>query len=118
MHGAVQPLREVAQNANAAINQIGAASQRLETVQTGSRDLAYAMEASAQRFENLDRDLARVVDSLQNGLQGFAREVSRLVSTTNEDMAKAVTQLQSAIVELSESLEDRRGRPPVRGAAQ
>jgi methyl-accepting chemotaxis protein len=111
MGGAVQPLREISQTIAATVGQVGAASQRLEAVHAGSQNLAQAMTGAAQRFEGVDRELAQVLQRLQDGLQGFAQQVSKLVSETNRDMAKAATQLQSSITQLEEALEDHRPRP-------
>ena len=108
----VQPLREVGQSVTAAVEQINGAAQRLQGAETSAQTLAQGLTAAAQRFEGLDRELARVVERLQNGLENFTRQVSVFVSGTDQNMAKAATQLHGAIKQLEDALEDYGPRQP------
>ena len=110
--GSVQPLREAGQSVTAAVEQINGAAQRLQTTEASAQTLAQALTGAMQRFEGIDRELGRVVDRLQTGLQGFAAEVSRFVKGTDENMAKAVTHLDSAIRQLEDALDDHSPKQP------
>ena len=59
----VQPLREVGQSVTAAIEQINGAAQRLQGAETGAQTLAQGLTTAAQRFDGLDRELGKVVDT-------------------------------------------------------
>jgi ABC-type transporter Mla subunit MlaD len=107
----VQPLREVGQSVTAAIEQINGAAQRLQGAEAGAQTLAQALTTAAQRFDGLDRELGKVVDRLTEGLQNFTQQISKFVSGTDQNMAKAATQLHGAIAELTDVLDDHR-RPP------
>ena len=107
----MQPLREVGQSVTAAIEQINGAAQRLQGAEAGAQTLAQALTTAAQRFDGLDRELGKVVDRLTEGLQNFTQQISKFVSGTDQNMAKAATQLHGAIAELTDVLDDHR-RPP------
>lgn len=106
----VQPLREVSLAVTGAIEQVNGAAQRLQSTEAGMKLLADGLTSAAQRFDGLDRELARVIERLQNGLQNFARQVGDFVSGTDQNMAKAATQLHAAIKQLEDTLDDY--RPP------
>lgn len=108
----VQPLRDVGQSITAAVEQINGAAQRLQGAEAGAQTLAQGLTSAAQRFDGLDRELGRVVDRLQTGLQNFTRQVSEFVTGTDQNMAKAATQLHGAIKQLEDTLEDFRPRQP------
>ena len=59
-----------------------------------------------QRFEGVDQELARTLQALQSGLQGFAREVATVVSQTDDNLAKAATQLGSLVNSLQATLDE------------
>jgi uncharacterized phage infection (PIP) family protein YhgE len=96
----------VGQSVIAALEQINGAAQRLHGAEAGVQTSAQGLTTAAQRFDGLDRELARVVERLQTGLQSFTRQVSEFVSGTDQNMAKAATQLHGAIKQLEDALED------------
>ncbi len=102
----VQPLREVAQTVTTAVQQIGGAAERLQAAEHGAEATALALTAAAQKFDGLDRELGKVLEQLSRGLQGFTKEVEKVVVGTDQNLAKAATQLGSAIRQLEEALED------------
>jgi hypothetical protein len=112
--GSVQPLRDVGQSVTAAVEQINGTALRLQGAEASAQTLAQGLTAAAQRFDGLDHELARIVERLQTGLENFTRQVSEFVSGTDQNMAKAATQLHGAIKQLEDALEDYR---PARSAA-
>ena len=88
----------------AAVEQINGAAQRLQGAESSAQTLAQGLTAAAQRFDGLDRELARIVERLQTGLQNFARQVSEFVTVTDQNIAKAATQLHGAIKQLEDAL--------------
>jgi hypothetical protein len=104
----VQPLLDVSRATTEAIAQINGAAQRLQGSEAVMQQLAEAVTEAAKRFDGVDRELARVVEQLQNGLQGFTRQVSLFVANTDKNLAQAATHLQAAITQLEDALDDHR----------
>ncbi|MBR1296620.1 anti-phage ZorAB system protein ZorA [Bradyrhizobium sp. AUGA SZCCT0042] len=103
---AVEPLNQVAQIIGRSLDQIAGVAQRLDATHAAAARLIDALSAASQRFEGLDQDLSRTLVALQNGLQGFTREVQAFVTGTDENLAKAATQLGSLVKGLQDTLED------------
>ena len=80
--------------------------QRLEAAQVKAGQLADGVRGAAERFSGVDRELAAVLSELQNGLKGFAQEVSRCVKETDGQLARAVSQLQGLLSDLQSTIED------------
>jgi len=78
--------------------------------------LAEGVTEAAKRFDGVDRELARVVEQLQNGLQGFTRQIGLFVTNTDKNLAQAASHLQAAITQLEDALDDHRA--PTSVAAQ
>ncbi len=82
------------------------------------QELSQGLASAAQRFDGVDRELARIMERLQNGLQEFAKRVSEFVAGTDQNMAKAATQLHAAIKQLEDTLEDYQPPRPVQARAR
>lgn len=102
----VQPLQEVSQTVAGAINQIEGAAESLQRTVAEIRDLTQAMIAASGRFEGVDRSLADVLNKLQIGLEAFQRETSTYVSQTDNNLAKAASQLHSVLLDITEIFDD------------
>ena len=109
----VKPLREVGQSVAAAVEQINGAAQRLQAAEAGAQTLALGLTSAAQRFDGLDRELARIVDKLTERLQEFTRQASDFVVGTDKNMANAANQLGKVLVELVDALEDHQPKQPI-----
>jgi ABC-type transporter Mla subunit MlaD len=96
----------VAEGLRTAMKQIGETAQRLSDAQAAAARLAEGLNLATGRFENLDRDLARTIEELQNGLRGFTQQVREFVVQTDQNLARAATQLGNLTKSLEETLED------------
>jgi methyl-accepting chemotaxis protein len=103
---ATQPFRSIAQDMARAAEQIGIAAQRAEAANTGALRLIENLDATTKRFESIDRALAGTLAGLQAGLNGFTDQVSRFVAGTDQNLAKAATQLGNLVKSLDDTLED------------
>ncbi|WP_262271845.1 hypothetical protein [Microvirga yunnanensis] len=103
---AVEPMTQAAQTAGRALEQVAGAAQRLEATAAGVGRLVESLSVAAQRFEGVDKELARTLKELQDGLQGFTRQVSGFVSQTDQNLAKAATQLGSLVKGLQDTIEE------------
>ena len=102
---AAQPLAETAQQARLLIEQVSGVMQRVDTVHANAAKLTTAIEEAARRFEGVDRNLAAVLTQMQTGLSGFTRQIATFVKETDNNLAKAATQLGAAIKGLEEVLD-------------
>jgi len=102
---AAQPLAETAQQARLLIEQVSGVMQRVDTVHANAAKLTTAIEEAARRFEGVDRNLAGVLTQMQTGLSGFTRQIATFVKETDNNLAKAATQLGAAIKGLEEALD-------------
>lgn len=103
---AIDPLNQVAQNIGRATEQVAGVAQRLEVTHAAAGRLIESLGAASQRFEGVDRELAKTLAGLQSGLQGFTQEIGRFVGETDQNLAKAATQLGNLVKGLQDSLED------------
>ena len=102
---AAQPLAETAQQARLLIEQVAGVMQRVEAVHANATKLTASIEEAARRFEGVDRNLAGVLTQMQTGLGGFTRQIATFVKETDNNLAKAATQLGAAIKGLEEALD-------------
>lgn len=100
---AAQRIAPLAETITGAMKQLGDAERRLGT-------LSQNLENVLLHFGELDTSLGKVFKDLREGLSGFASQITTFVTQTNNDMAKAVTTLNGAVIELRETYEDT--RPP------
>jgi len=103
---AVDPLNQVAQIIGRSVDQIAGVAQRLDTTHAAAGRLIESLAAASQRFEGVDQELSKTLVALQNGLQGFTREVQDFVTGTDENLARAATQLGNLVKGLQDTLED------------
>ncbi len=103
---AIQPLRAVAQDMTRVVEQISGAAQRAELANAGATRLIDTLDAAAKRFESVDRALATTISGLQAGLLGFTQQISTFVAGTDQNLAKAATQLGNLVKSLDDTLED------------
>lgn len=78
---------------------------RSTTVLDAAQKLTASLDGAAQRFEGVDRELAKTLGTIQAGLQGFTLETAGFVSQTDQNLAKAATQLGSLVQNLKATLE-------------
>ena len=105
---AAEPLNQVAQIIGRSVDQIAGIAQRLDTNlhDAAAGRLIEGLAAASQRFEGVDQELSKTLVALQNGLQGFTREVQEFVTGTDENLAKAATQLGNLVKGLQDTLDD------------
>jgi methyl-accepting chemotaxis protein len=103
---AVEPLNQVAQIIGRSVEQIAGIAQRLDTTHAAAGRLIESLAAASQRFEGIDQELSKTLVALQNGLQGFTREVQGFVVGTDENLARAATQLGNLVKSLQDTLEE------------
>jgi hypothetical protein len=103
---AVEPLNQVAQIIGRSVEQIAGVAQRLDATHTAAGRLIETLSAASQRFEGVDQELSKTLVALQNGLQGFTREVQEFVTGTDENLARAATQLGNLVKSLQDTLEE------------
>lgn len=103
---AIAPLSQTTQAVGRAVEQVAGAAQRLEAAASAAGQLAARMGEAAQRFEGVDRELAKTLAGLQAGLQGFTKQVGDFVVGTDQNLAKAATQLGAMVKNLEVALED------------
>lgn len=103
---AIEPLGQIAQLIGRSVDQIAGVAQRLDLTQTTAARLIESLAAAAQRFEGVDQELSKTLTALQNGLQGFTREIQAFVTGTDQNLAKAATQLGNLVKGLQDTLED------------
>ncbi len=103
---AVEPLNQVAQIIGRSVDQITGVAQRLDATHAAAGRLIESLAAASQRFEGVDQELSKTLVALQNGLQGFTREVQDFVTGTDENLAKAATQLGNLVKGLQDTLDD------------
>lgn len=103
---AVEPLNQVAQIIGRSVDQIAGVAQRLDATHAAAGRLIETLSAASQRFEGVDVELSKTLVALQTGLQGFTREVQEFVTGTDQNLAKAATQLGNLVKSLQETLEE------------
>ena len=103
---AVEPLNQVAQIIGRSVDQIAGVAQRLDATHAAAARLIETLSAASQRFEGVDVELSKTLVALQNGLQGFTREVQEFVTGTDENLARAATQLGNLVKGLQDTLDD------------
>ena len=103
---AVEPLNQVAQIIGRSVDQIAGVAQRLDATHAAAGRLIESLAAASQRFEGVDEELSKTLVALQSGLQGFTREVQEFVTGTDENLAKAATQLGNLVKGLQDTLDE------------
>ncbi|MGY0794216.1 hypothetical protein ACW7BJ_33130 [Azospirillum argentinense] len=103
---AMEPLAKASLEVSRAVEQVAGTATRFTTVLDAAQKLTTSLDGAAQRFEGVDRELAKTLAALQTGLQGFTREITDFVSQTDQNLAKAATQLGSLVQNLEATLED------------
>jgi hypothetical protein len=106
IRAATTPLTEVAQRAAGLVDQVAMVVQRLEAMQTGATRLTDSLDKASQRFEGVDKNLAVVLTQLQAGITRFAADVTKFVSETDSNLAKATVQVGNMIKSLDQSIQD------------
>lgn len=96
----------LASSLNAATEQIGRATQRFEATQDSAAKLSLNVAAAAQRFEGVDRSLATTLSGLGSALDGFRRRIQEFVTNTDQNLAKAATNVAAMIRQLEATLEE------------
>jgi hypothetical protein len=102
----VEPLMQIGNVITRSIEQIAGATYRLETTGAAATKLMEGMTIASNRFEGVDRELSKVFQELQKGLQAFTQQVTEFVKQTDGNLAKAATQLGSLVKSLQASVED------------
>ncbi len=105
---AAEPLSQVAQAIGRSIDGLNVAAQRLENACGVAADLSRKLESASQQFSGVDKSLAGAVSELQTGLTGFTRQVSSFVKDTDQNLARAATQLGNLVKGLQDTIEDLR----------
>lgn len=103
---ALEPLNQVAQVIGRSLDQISGVAQRIDATHASAGRLIESLTAAAQRFEGVDQDLSKTLLALQGGLQAFTRDIQDFVTSTDNNLAKAATQLGNLVKSLQDTLED------------
>ena len=103
---AVEPLNQVARIIGRSVDQIAGVAQRLDATHAAAGRLIESLAAASQRFEGVDEELSKTLVALQSGLQGFTREIHAFVTGTDENLAKAATQLGNLVKGLQDTLDE------------
>ena len=103
---ALAPLAQSTEATARAVEQVASAAARLEAAGRAADQFSSSLNDAAQRFEGVDQELARTLGGLQVGLQSFTRQVSEFVVGTDNNLAKAATQLANLVKSLEDTLED------------
>jgi hypothetical protein len=103
---ATMRLVPVGSSLGAAAEQIGRAAQRFDAAQAGAAKLSQEVAAAAQRFEGVDRSLAATLSGLGSALDGFRRRIQEFVTNTDQNLAKAATNIAAMIRQLEAALEE------------
>lgn len=99
-HAAVQQLGGVSSHLGETTQKVTELAVTLDNTQQRIRQLLGTLDTTGARFEGLDQQLARTLDRLQEGLRGFTEQVSRFVSETDTNLAKAANATHSVAQEL------------------
>jgi uncharacterized protein YoxC len=103
---AMEPLSQAALSVGRALAQVADTAKHIESSQISAERLIESLNTAAQRFEGVDRELAKTLIELQTGLQGFTRHVGTFVNQTDQNLAKAATQLGNLVKGLQDTLDD------------
>jgi hypothetical protein len=95
----------VGSSLGAAAEQLGRAAPRFDAAQAGAAKLCQEIATAAQRFEGVDRILATTLSGLGSALDGFRRQIQEFVTNTDQNLAKAATNITRMIRELEATLE-------------
>jgi methyl-accepting chemotaxis protein len=106
MRDAVTPLTGITRRAGDLVELIGVIAQRMDTAQSGASHLIESLDKATLRFEGVDKDLANVLHQLQDGVSRFAADVTRFVTQTDSNLAKASTQVANMVKSLDQSIQD------------
>ena len=96
----------LASSLGTAAEQIGRASQSFDAAQAGAVKLSQDIAAAAQRFEGVDHSLAATLSGLGSALDGFRRRIQEFVTNTDQNLAKAATNVATMIRQLEAALEE------------
>lgn len=103
---AVEPLNQMAGTIGRAIEQVLGTAQRLEAAGAAAIKLTGSLDEASKRFDGVDRELASTLTGLQDGLKGFTKQIAEFVGQTDQNLARAATQLGAAVKGLESALED------------
>ena len=114
MRGAVAPLTEVTRRAGDLVEQVAVIAQRLDTAQSGAIRLTDSLDKATLRFEGVDKEMANVLHQLQDGITRFAADVTRFVTQTDSNLAKASAQVGNMVKSLDQSIQDLSDAAPMK----
>ncbi|HYE43217.1 MAG TPA: hypothetical protein VEA15_07465, partial [Caulobacteraceae bacterium] len=106
VRSAVEPMQAAARDVGRAIEQVTGAVARFDAAAASASRLTDSLNGAVARFEGVDRELAKTLMGLQTGLQAFTRDITAFVNQTDQNLAKAATQLGSLVKSLEATLED------------
>jgi hypothetical protein len=96
----------LASSLDTAAEQIGRAAQRFDAAQAGAAQLSQEVAAAAQRFEGVDRSLATTLSALGSALDGFRQRIQEFVTNTDQNLAKAATNIAAMVRQLEAALDE------------
>lgn len=102
----MEPLARASLDVSRAIEQVSGTTTRFDSVLDAAQKLTVSLNGAAQRFEGVDRELSNTLSALQTGLKGFTEQIGKFVGQTDQNLAKAATQLGSLVKNLEATLED------------
>jgi len=106
VRASVEDLTKTAQAIGRTNDQISGVATRFEATNKQVSQLTQELITASKRFEGIDADLAKTLHGLQQGLTGFTRQIGEFVGKTDQNLAKAATQLGSLVQSLESTLED------------
>ena len=78
----------------------------VNNIEQYQKSVAEAWNRYQNRFEGIDRSLARVFQQIDDGLSGYCDQVKQFANELDKTTAESVQQLASATAELSGTIED------------
>lgn len=102
---AVAPLTTIAAYMTEASRQMSDTAARLADAHSASTRLVESIDRASGRFEGVDRELAKTLEGLQEGLRGFTVSIDAFVGRTDANLARAAAQLLTVAEQLTTSVD-------------
>ena len=112
-----QSANQIAQTTNSFKSSLNEAVEALQKSQAGSSELAVSLKENGEklismwdayenRFQRIDEELGRAVETLSNATIQQGDTLSRYASEVDQSLAQAVTQLNSGVSDIGDSVEE------------
>jgi len=110
LENAANTLANSGRQVETAMAEVRKSIEQLQATARQYGDVQNTMHAAwtnyADRFENVDQSLAKVMENLHRGLQGFAENIRKYVADLDSHAAKITDNLSGAVQEFGNSIEE------------